>query len=90
MSEKLPDIKSDDELEEFMEGDLSELLDAQKFQPVKFVFMPSLEDLPKTENVHVRFSKQLLKAVKDKAASKGMSYQKYIRRVIETSLVAEV
>jgi predicted DNA binding CopG/RHH family protein len=86
MSKKLPRIKSDEDLAKFMEKDLSAYLNPQKFQHVKFVFTPSLEDLPKTENVHVRFSKPLLKAVKAKAASNGVSYQKYIRRVVETSL----
>jgi predicted DNA binding CopG/RHH family protein len=86
MVKKLPDIKSDEELAEFMEGDLSAYLNPEKFRPIQFSFTPSLEDLPKTENVHVRFSKQLLQAVKQKAASKGISYQKYIRRVIENSL----
>ena len=86
MSKKLPKIKSDEELEKFMEGDLSAYVNLKKSQPVQFVFTPSLEDLPKTENVHVRFSKPLLKAVKAKAARSGVSYQKYIRRVVETSL----
>lgn len=86
MSKKLPSIKTDNELAEFMEGDLSEYINPKKNKPVKFTFIPSLEDLPKTENVHVRFSKQLLKAVKEKAESNGVSYQKYIRRVIEMSL----
>jgi len=86
MVKKLPDITSDEELAAFMEGDLSEYLTPEALRPMQFTFTPSLEDLPKTENVHVRFSKQLLQAVKAKAASKGVSYQKYIRRVIETSL----
>ena len=87
MVKKLPKIKSDDELATFMEGDLSEYLNPEGFQPIQFTFVPSLEDLPKTENVHVRFSKHLLAGVKKKAAKSGMSYQKYIRRVVETSLV---
>ena len=82
----LPKITSDEGLEKFMEGDLSDYLDPKNFKRIKFVFPSSMEDLPKTENVHVRFSKQLLKAVKAKAAKTGMNYQKYIRRVIEASL----
>ena len=86
MSKKRPDIKSDAELAQLMEGDLSAYLDGKHMHPVKFLFTPSMEDLPKTENVHVRFSKKLLAAVKKKAASSGISYQKYIRRVVESSL----
>ncbi len=86
MNKQLPNIKTDDELADFMEGDLTEYLQPEKFYPTQFTFTASLEDLPKTENVHVRFSKQLLEAVKAKAASKGISYQKYIRRILETSL----
>jgi len=87
MVKKLPSIKSDKELATFMEGDLSEYLDPKKFYPVQLAFTPSLEDFPKTENVHVRFSKPLLQAVKKKALSQGISYQKYIRRIIESSLL---
>jgi predicted DNA binding CopG/RHH family protein len=86
MVKTLPPINSDEELEAFMEGDLSEYLDGLKSYPFKFTFAPTLEDLPKTENVHIRFSKPLLESVKERASTQGMSYQKYIRRVLEASL----
>ena len=86
MVKKLPQFNSDEELEAFMEGDLSEYLSPEVLTKPFFTFTPTLEDLPKTENVHIRFSKPLLESVKERASTQGMSYQKYIRRVLEASL----
>jgi len=80
MSKKVPDLKTDEEAEAFLDQDLTDYLDLQNFQKVSFEF------LPKTERVNLRFSAPLLAAVRAKAKQAGMSYQKYIRQVVEESL----
>jgi predicted DNA binding CopG/RHH family protein len=77
-------------LQAFIEGDLSDYLSPEMLIPPFFTFTPALEDLPKTENVHIRFSKPLLESVKKRASTQGVSYQKYIRRVVEASLATPV
>ena len=88
MSKKLPVFKTDEEAEAFLEqDDLSEYITPENFTPAQINFSAArYEELPKTENVHMRFSKALLDAVKDKAKEQGVNYQKYIRRAVEISL----
>lgn len=80
MSKKVPEFRTDEEAEAFLDQDLTDYLDLQNFQKVSFEF------LPKTERVNLRFSGPLLAAVRAKAKQAGMSYQKYIRQVVEESL----
>lgn len=75
----VPKFKSDKEAEAFLEQDLSDL-DFSQFKRVTF------ELHPKTCKVNMRFPESLLDAVKRKAEKKGISYQKYIRHVLEQSL----
>ncbi len=77
---KIPDFKTDKEAEDFLDQDLTDYLDMRNFQKVNF------EVLPKDKNVNLRVSDSLLSAVKKKAKKRGISYQKYIRLVIEKSL----
>ena len=88
MSKKLPTFKTDEEAIAFLEqDDLSDYIDRKNLVRAKVNFdQPRFEELPKTENLHIRFSKPLLDAVKSKAAAQGIPYQKYIRRVVEASL----
>ena len=79
-SKQIPPINSDEEAESLLDQDLSDMMDLQHWQQVKF------ELLPKTENVSMRFSKPLLDEVKKKAAEQGINYQKYIRSVLEQSI----
>lgn len=76
---KIPDFKTDKEVQDFLEQDLS-AIDFSQFKPARFEFEP------KTRQVNLRMSEGLLKAIKNKAARQGVSYQRYIRRIIESSL----
>lgn len=80
MTKKVPKFRTDEEAEAFLDQDLTDYLDLANFERVKFEF------LPKTERVNLRFSAPLLEAVRAKAKRAGMSYQKYIRQVVEESL----
>lgn len=74
---KLPVLKSDEAAERFVAtADLSRY-DLSGMVPVRFEFKP------KTERVNMRFSKDLLKSVKARAAREGVSYQRYIRLMLE-------
>ena len=82
MRRKVPELRSDEEAEAFLEQDLSDL-DFSQFKPVQFEF------LPKTKRVNFRVPEPLLAALKQRAQREGMSYQRYIRRVLELSLAQE-
>jgi predicted DNA binding CopG/RHH family protein len=77
---KLPALKSDKEAEKFVEtADLSEY-DLSGMVRMRFEF------LPKTERVNLRLPENLLNAVRERAASAGMPYQRYIRLLLEQAL----
>lgn len=80
---KVPEFKSDEEAEAFLEQDLTDYLDLANFAEVSFEF------LPKTKQVNLRFPEPLLAAVRQKAKQEGISYQKYIRRAVEKSLTSD-
>lgn len=81
MNKKIPVFKSDKELEEFLEGDLSDYIHAGNFRRVKFELMP------KAEKVNLRISAKLLEAIKAKAKKLSMPYQQYIRLVMEKEVL---
>ncbi|MCH7499010.1 MAG: CopG family transcriptional regulator [Nitrospinae bacterium] len=81
MKKKVPKLKSDEEAEEFLDQDLTDYLDLKNFQRVSFEFQP------KTKKINIRVSEELLEAVKKKAKRQKISYQKYIRKVVEESLL---
>ena len=74
-------MKSDKEAEEFLDQDLTDYLDLKNFQRVSFEFQP------KTKKISIRVSEELLEAVKKKAKGQKISYQKFIRKAVEESLV---
>jgi predicted DNA binding CopG/RHH family protein len=76
-------VKTDEEIEQLLEGDLSEYLHPENFKPVTFEFKP------KNKSVNVRMSEEMLEAVKTVSEREGIPYQRYIRRAIEQSLGAE-
>jgi predicted DNA binding CopG/RHH family protein len=77
---KLPVLKTDEEAERFVAtADLSEY-DLSGMIPIRFEFKP------KTERVNMRLSKGLLESVKARAASKGVSYQRFIREALERAV----
>ena len=80
MRKKIPRFKTDEEAERFLAQDLTEYIDRRNFKKVTFEF------LPKTEKITLRLPPQLLSGVREQAEREGISYQKYIRRVVEESL----
>ncbi len=82
MSRQVPRLGSDEEAEAFLEQDLSDL-DFAQFQPGQFEF------LPKSRRINFRVPEALLEALKQRAEREGMSYQRYIRRVLERALAQE-
>jgi predicted DNA binding CopG/RHH family protein len=78
---KVPRLTTDEEAEAFLAQDLSGL-DFSQFKPVHFEF------LPKDKNLNLRLPETLLDAVRKKAKKKGLPYQKYIRQVLEESLLS--
>lgn len=80
MNRKIPEFETDEELEAFLEKDLSDYVTAENFKPARFEF------LPKTRQVNLRFSEALLEAVRRRAREEGISYQRYIRRAVERAL----
>jgi predicted DNA binding CopG/RHH family protein len=82
MSRKIPEFKPDEELEAFLEQDLSDYITPENFKPARFEF------LPKTRQVNLRFSEALLDAVRQRAREEGISYQRYIRQAVERALDA--
>jgi len=76
----MPSLSSDAVAEQFIESaDLSEF-DLSGFKPVHFEFEP------KSAALNMRLPKNLLDAVKRKAAAKGMPYTRYVRLLIENDL----
>lgn len=80
MRKKIPSFKTDKEVEQFLERDLTDYIDRRNFKKVTFEF------LPKTEKITLRLPPELLSGVREKAKREGISYQKYIRQVVEESL----
>lgn len=80
MKNKLPDLTTDKAAEDFLDSaDLSQF-DLSAMRPVSFEFSP------KSKQVNMRFPEQLLEAVKAKAATEGMSYQRFIRQALEAAI----
>lgn len=76
----IPQFKTDEEAEKFIdEADLSQY-DLSGFNPVHFEFER------KSSTVTLRFPPKLLATVKRKARAHGMPYQRFIRQVIEKGL----
>ena len=65
MSSKIPELRTDEELEAFLEQDLSDYITPENFKPARFEF------LPKTRQVNLRFSEALLDAVRERARERG-------------------
>ena len=81
MSKPLPKITSDQEAEDFLEQDLTDYLTPENFTKTTFEFAP------KDKSITLRLSSELLTAVKNRAKAQGMNYQKYIREVLEDSVL---
>jgi predicted DNA binding CopG/RHH family protein len=80
MSKRVPQFKTDEEAEKFLEQDLSDYLDPKYMVPLRFEFKP------KDTQVNLRLAKGLLIAIKAQAAAEGISYQKFIRMTLEQTV----
>ena len=76
---KVPVMKTDEEVEAFLEQDLSDL-DFSQFKPANFEFSA------KDARVTMRLPLALVGAIKAAAAGEGMPYQRFIRRALERAL----
>jgi predicted DNA binding CopG/RHH family protein len=75
-----PTFETDQEAEDFVDtADLSEY-DFSQFVPTKFEFRP------KAATISMRVPTELLDAVKARASSEGIPYQRFIRRTLEQAL----
>jgi predicted DNA binding CopG/RHH family protein len=84
MNEKVPKrfprLRSDAEAERFLEtADLWEY-DFSEFRPLRFEFEK------KEARVNMRLPQSLLTSVKERAAKRGIPYQRFIREAVEEKL----
>ena len=80
MEKKLPQLRTDEEAEEFVaNADLTEY-DLSGGQVVRF------EMRPKDKAVSLRLPGKLLEAVRGEAKREGVPYQRFIRMAIESAL----
>lgn len=79
MKRKVPEMKTDEEAEAFLEQDLSDL-DYSQFKPVRFEFEP------KAAQLNMRVPEPLLEAVKERARVRGIPYTRLIRELMEKEI----
>ncbi len=80
MSKKFPVLKTDEEAEAFLEQDLTDYISAENFAPYRYEFRP------KEKSVNLRISEGLLDAVRSRAQTEGIPYQRYIRQALENAV----
>ena len=80
MKKPLPTLTSDAAAEDFVATSDLTRFDLSSFRPHSFEFAP------KSKQVNMRFPEALLDAVKAKASAQGMTYQRFIRQVLERAL----
>ena len=76
MPKKIPHFDSDEEVEAFLEQDLSDYLPLVGGRKVKFVFEPV------SKNLNLRVQPSLLNNLKKRAKKLKMPYQRYIRQIL--------
>jgi predicted DNA binding CopG/RHH family protein len=81
MKRKVPQMRTDKEVESFIEQDLSDL-DFSQFKPYRFEFEN------KDARVNMRLPKRQLDAVKAEAKRRGVPYQRLMRELLQTGLEA--
>lgn len=80
MKKPFPPLTTDADAEAFVrEADLS-AFDLSAMTPTRFEFAP------KASRVNMRLPTPLLEAVKAKAQSQGMPYQRFIRQALENAV----
>lgn len=75
----VPTMTTDAETEDFPAQDLSDL-DFSQFKPV------SWETSLKSARVNMRLPEALMQAIKERAAKRGLPYQRLIREALEREL----
>lgn len=82
MKKKIPNFKSDKEAEDFVENaNLSEY-DLSDMRPVNFEFEK------KEARLNMRIPTGMLSELKERAEIRGIPYQRYIREVLQNSLMS--
>lgn len=81
MKKKVPKLKTDRQVEEFLARDLSKL-DFSQFKTVRFEFER------KDNQINMRVPKQLLEEVKARAKARGIPYTRFIRETLEQAIAA--
>ena len=81
MKKKVPRLKTDRQVEEFLAHDLSNL-DFSQFKPARFEFEK------KDAQINMRVPKPLLAAVKAQAKARGIPYTRFIRETIERAMAS--
>lgn len=76
---RVPEMTTDAQAEAFLDQDLSDL-DFGSFTPVRFEFQK------KGARVNMRLPQPLLEAVKQRAALRGIPYQRFIREALEAAV----
>jgi predicted DNA binding CopG/RHH family protein len=79
MLRQVPQFNTDEEVEAFLEQYLSDL-DFSQFKPVHFEFAK------KSAQINMRLPGDLLRAVKQQSAARGIPYTRFIREAIEQAL----
>lgn len=79
MKRKVPEMKSDEEVERFLDQDLSDL-DFSAFKPFRFEFES------KAARVNMRLPQRQLDVLKSEASKRGVPYQRLIRELLEQGL----
>lgn len=79
MKRKVPDLRTDEEAEAFIEQDLSDL-DFSQFKPLRFEFER------KEAQLNMRLPQRLLDAVKARANARGIPYTRFVREVLEQAV----
>ena len=82
LMKRVPKLKSDKAAEAFLDRDLSGL-DFSQFKPVRFEFEK------KTARVNMRLPQTLLDAVKKRATSRKVPYQRFIREALEQAVASQ-
>ena len=82
MKKRVPKLKNDKDAEAFLNQDLSGL-DFSQFKPMRFEFEK------KTARVNMRLPQPLLDAVKKRATSRKIPYQRFIREALERAVMSQ-
>ena len=80
MKKNLKKIKTDRSAEKLLNKDLSDYIHPGIFKKVHF------ELYPKNHTVTIRMSEALVKALKKRAKTEGINYQKFMRQALEKAL----